>query len=64
MTKKHRRYEPRVFDGGIIMHDEIERIRKEVLEFERIEAVSDPMRELIEELWPEPVHELQPKGQR
>ena len=64
MTKNHRRYEPRVFDGGIITHDEIERIRKEVLEFERIEAVSDPMRELIEELWPEPVHELPPKGQR
>jgi hypothetical protein len=38
MTKKRRRvYEPRVFDGRIIMADEIGRI-KGFLEFERIEA--------------------------
>jgi len=34
------------------MSDEIGRI-KGFLEFERIEAVSDSMRELIEDLWPE-----------
>jgi hypothetical protein len=61
MTKKRRTYEPRVFDGRIIKSDEIERIHKEVLKFERIEAVFDPMRELIEELWPELVHKLPPK---
>jgi hypothetical protein len=33
-------------------------IHKEVLLFERIEAISDPMRELIEDLWPELVHKL------
>ena len=44
-----------------IMPDEIERIHKEVFEFERIEAISDPMRELIEDLWPELVHKLPPK---
>ena len=32
-----------------------------VLDFERIEAVSDEMRALIEELWPELVHKLPPK---
>jgi hypothetical protein len=53
MTRKRRTYEPRVFDGRVIMPDEIERIHKEVLKFERIEAISDPMRELIEDLWPE-----------
>jgi hypothetical protein len=58
MTKKRRTYQPRVFEGRIIMSDEIERIHKEVLKFERIEAVSDPMRELIEDLWPELVHKL------
>jgi hypothetical protein len=58
---KRRTYEPRVFDGRIVTSDEIERIRKEVLEFERIEAISDPMRELIEDLWPELVHKLPPK---
>jgi len=56
MAKK--RYQPRVFDGRIIMSDEIERIHKEVLEFESIEAISDPMRELIEDLWPELVYKL------
>jgi hypothetical protein len=30
------------------MPDEIEQIHKEVLKFERIEAISDPMRELID----------------
>jgi len=43
------------------MFDEIEGIHKEVLEFESIEAVSDPMRELIQELWPELVYKLPPK---
>jgi hypothetical protein len=61
MTKKRRTYEPRVFDGRIIKSDEIERIHTEVLEFEHIEAISDPMRELIEDLWPELVHKLPPK---
>jgi hypothetical protein len=48
-------------DGRIITSDEIERIHKEVLEFEHIEAISDAMRELIEELWPELTHKLPPK---
>jgi hypothetical protein len=43
------------------MSDEIEQIHKEVLEFERIEAISDPMRELIEDLWPELAYKLPPK---
>jgi hypothetical protein len=29
------------------MPDEIEQIHKEILKFERIEAISDPMRELM-----------------
>jgi hypothetical protein len=61
ITKKRRKYEPRVFDGRVIMSDEIERIPKEVLKFERIEGISDPMRELIEDLWPELVRKLPPK---
>ncbi len=51
--KKRRTYQPRVFEGRVTMPDEIERIHKEVLELESIEAISDPMRELIEDLWPE-----------
>jgi hypothetical protein len=53
MTKKKPRYESRVFDGRIIHSAEIERIHKEVLDFKHIEAISEPMRELIEDLWPE-----------
>jgi len=52
MTKKRRVYQPRFFDGRIITSDEIYWIHKEVLKFERIEVISDPMRELIEDLWP------------
>jgi hypothetical protein len=61
MTKKRRTYEPRRLDGRIITSDEIEPIHKEVLEFDRMEAISDPMRELIEDLWPELVHKLPPE---
>jgi hypothetical protein len=53
MAKRRRVYQPRFFDGRMIMPDEIERIHKEVLKFDRIEAISDLMRELIEDLWPE-----------
>ena len=34
----------------------------DVLDFERIEAISEPMRELIEDLWPELVNKLPPKA--
>jgi hypothetical protein len=34
-------------------------IRK--LEYERIEVISDPTRELIDDLWPELVHKLPPQ---
>jgi hypothetical protein len=58
MTKKKHRCESRVFDGRIIHSAEIERIHREVLDSKRIEAISDPMRELIEDLWPELVSKL------
>jgi hypothetical protein len=37
-------------------------IHKEVSEFKSIEAVSNPMRELIEKLWPELAGKLPPKS--
>jgi hypothetical protein len=61
MTKKKPRYESRVFDGRIIHSAEIERIHKEVLDFKHIEAISEPTRELIEDLLPELVSKLPPK---
>jgi hypothetical protein len=47
--------------GRIIHSAEIERIHKEVLDFERIEAISEPKRDLIEDLWPELVSKLPSK---
>jgi hypothetical protein len=44
MTKKKPRYESRVFDGRIIHSAEIERIHKEVLDFERIGGGRDSPR--------------------
>ncbi len=61
MKKKRRLHQPRVFDGKIITSDEIERIQQRSPQIERIEAISNPMRELIEDLWPELVHKLPPK---
>jgi hypothetical protein len=40
---------------------DLERLHKELLEFERIDVVSDEMRAVIEDLWPELVHKLPPK---
>jgi hypothetical protein len=38
-------------------------MKNELLKFERIDAVSDPMRALIVELWPQMGHKLAaPKG--
>jgi hypothetical protein len=44
MTRKRRVYQTRVFDGRVITSDEIKLIHREVLKFERVEAVSDSMR--------------------
>jgi hypothetical protein len=40
------------------------RLGQETLKFERLEAISDPMRDLIEDLWPELVHKLPPAKPR
>ena len=34
---------------------------QELLEFEIVDSVSDPMRELIDDLWPALAHKLPPK---
>jgi hypothetical protein len=52
---------PRIFEGRVMTAADLERVHKEILGFERIEAVSDEMRAMSEELWPELVHKLPPK---
>ena len=39
----------------------LEYVRKCMREVEHIGIVSDEMREVVEELWPEPAHKLPPK---
>ena len=59
MTKKGRVYWPRIVGNRIMTSAGLERLHKELLEFERIIAVvSDERRALIEEKWPELVHKL------
>jgi|EndMetStandDraft_8_1072994.scaffolds.fasta_scaffold51035_4 hypothetical protein len=53
---KKRKYEPRIFVGRVMTPADLERVHREMLGFQRIEAVSDKMRALIDELRPELVH--------
>ena len=46
MARGRRVYQPRIFEGRVLMPEEQEQIHKELLEFAQIEAVSDSMREL------------------
>ena len=53
MTKKRRVYISRVVGDQVRTSADLERLHKELLEFERIDVVSDEMRALIEDEWPE-----------
>jgi hypothetical protein len=53
MAKKRRVYQPRVVGGQIMMQADLERLHKYMLEIEGVDAISDEMREVVEELWPE-----------
>jgi hypothetical protein len=61
MTKKRRVYQPRVVGGQVMTPADLKRLHKELLEFERIDAVSDEMRAVIQDLWPELVYKLPSK---
>jgi hypothetical protein len=57
---KGKMYEPRIFEGRIMLPDELERIHVQLLTSKQME-VADSMRELILEEWPELAHKLPPK---
>ena len=61
MNGKKRTYEPRIFEGRVMLPEEQEQIYMELLTCKRMESVSDAMRELILEEWPELAHKLPPK---
>jgi hypothetical protein len=45
-----------------MVQEDFERLHKFLLETERLSEVSDDMRELIEDEWPERMHKLPQKG--
>jgi hypothetical protein len=57
---KKRTYEPRIFEGRVMLPEEQEQIYMQLLTSTHFE-VTDAMRELILEEWPELAHKLVPK---
>jgi hypothetical protein len=61
MPKKRRVYISRIVGNQVMTSAELERLHKYMLEIEGIDHISDEMRAVVEELWPELVHKLPPK---
>ena len=61
MTKKRRTYQPRIVGGQVMMPADLKRLHKYMLDIEHIDHISDEMRAVIEDLWPELTHKLPPK---
>jgi len=60
-SKPKRIYAPRIISDHIMVQEDFERLHKFLLEMEGLSEISDDMRELVEEEWPELVHKLPPK---
>jgi hypothetical protein len=60
MMAKKRTYEPRIFEGRVMLPEEQEQIYMQLL-MSKCLHVTDSMRELILEEWPELAHKLTPK---
>jgi hypothetical protein len=57
-----RTHVPRIIAGHIMVQEDFERLHKFLLETEGLSEVSDDIRELVEEEWPELLHKLPPKA--
>jgi hypothetical protein len=54
MKKKRRTYLLRIVDGGkVMMPSDLRRLHKHMAEIEGISVISDEMRAVVEEEWPE-----------
>jgi hypothetical protein len=60
--KPKRIYAPRVISDHIMVQEDFERLHKFLLETESLPEVSDDMRELVEDEWPETGAEATAKG--
>ena len=54
-------YEPRVIGGKLMMPAELQAIHRYVVETPVIETVTDEIRAVIENVWPELISKLPPK---
>jgi hypothetical protein len=57
----HRIYAPRIVADHIMMQDDFVRLHRFLLESEDIPEISDDVRNVVEEEWPELTHKLPPK---
>jgi hypothetical protein len=57
-----RTYVPRIIADHIMVQEDFERLHQFLLETEGLSEVSDDIRELVEEEWPELLHKLPPKA--
>ena len=48
-----RTYLPRIIGDKVMMPADLKRLHKSMLDVEHIGIISDEMREVVEELWPE-----------
>ncbi len=64
MTKKRRIYQPRLVGDKVMMPADLRRLHKYMLDIERIDHISDEMRAVVEDLWPELAHKRPPKTPR
>ena len=63
MPKKRRVYISRVVGNQVMTSADLERLHKYMLEIEHISVISDEVRTVVEEEWPELAHKLPPKPQ-
>jgi hypothetical protein len=52
---------PGIVGGKLMMPADLQRLHKYMLDIEGVDAISDEMRAVVEELWPGLVHKLPPK---
>jgi hypothetical protein len=60
-SKPRRIYVPRIISDHVMVQEDFERLHKFLIETECLSEVSEDMRKLVEEEWPELVQKLPPK---
>jgi len=61
MSKERRTYLPRIVGDKVMLSADLKRLHKYMRDVEHIGIISDKMREVVEELWPELAYKLPAK---